>query len=106
MADRKWTGSSFWFFPAQAFAITLEDFVVDRGKALGVQDTRWVRLVGYVWTAAWFTYSTPWFVDWAVKAGLARGEVVPVSAVRPLLDFLSVFVGFDVTAWLIRQCAL
>lgn len=106
MVHPKWTGSSFWFFLAQALVITFEDFVVARGKQLGMRDTFWIRLVGYVWTFAWFVYTTPWFIDWAVKAGQAKDKVVPFSVVSPFLDYLTASMGLNVKAWIATQCAL
>ncbi|KIP09829.1 hypothetical protein PHLGIDRAFT_22648 [Phlebiopsis gigantea 11061_1 CR5-6] len=83
MVHPKYTGCSFWFFPSQAVAITLEDFVVARAKQLGIRDASWTRLVGYAWTFAWFAYTTPWFIDWAVKSGQAREKLLPFSIINP-----------------------
>lgn len=107
MVHPKWTGSSFWFFPVQAVAITAEDFVIARGRGLGIRDTRWTRLVGYLWTAGWLTYSVPWFIDWAVKAGLARDRLAfQPSVVRPALEALYRATGVDVAQWVMSQCTI
>lgn len=106
MVHPKYTGCSFWFFPPQAIAITLEDFVIARAKRLGVRDASWTRLVGYTWTFAWFAYTTPWYIDWAVKSGQAKDKLVPFSVVSPSLDFLAYATGIDVKGWVIAQCVL
>lgn len=106
MVHTKWAGGSFWFFSAQAFAITFEDLIIARGKQLGLRDTLWPRLVGYVWTFAWFVYITPWWLDWLVKMGLGRDKVIPFSVVSPILDYLNVSSGLDVKAWLAAQFTL
>lgn len=95
MVHPKWAGASFWFFPAQVAAITLEDFVIIHGKRLSARDAPWVRSVGYLWTAAWFTYSAPLFIDWAVQAGLARDRLLGPVIVRSLVDALAPALGCD-----------
>ncbi|EKM57183.1 uncharacterized protein PHACADRAFT_119470 [Phanerochaete carnosa HHB-10118-sp] len=108
MVDPKWTGCSFWFFPAQAAAITIEDFVVALGKRLGLRDSPWVRLIGYIWTVFWFSYSVPTFIDWAVQAGLGRDKLTErsLSVVRPIADGLSDATGFDIAHRVASQCSV
>ncbi|GJE93177.1 membrane bound O-acyl transferase family-domain-containing protein [Phanerochaete sordida] len=107
MVHPKWTGSSFWFFPAQAAAIMLEDAVIARARERGLRDTRWERTVGYLWTVSWLTYSVPWFVDWAVAAGLARDRLpFQPHVVRPVLAALARATGLDVAQWVTAQCAI
>lgn len=103
MVDPKWTGHSFWFFPAQAIAITVEDFVIALGKRVSIQEALWTRVLGYVWTIAWFTYSTPIFLDWAVRAGLGRDKLTEWSALRALQSYVSDITGIDVKIWIVAQ---
>ena len=94
-------GRSFWFFLLQAIGITLEDFVVACWKHLGFRDGLLVRLVGYTWTAAWFAYSTPYFVDWQIfEAGTALDRPPGSDAVDSLVDYLAASGRLDVRAWL------
>lgn len=105
MVDPQWTGSSYWFFLHQAIAITLEDAVLALGKRAGIRDGWWVRMVGYAWTFAWFTYSTPFFIDWSIKAGLGSHRVFPVSMVKAALRYVAATTGFDVLARVAEFCA-
>lgn len=107
MVHPRWAGASFWFFPAQAAAITFEDAVIAQGAARGLRDTRWTRIIGYVWTAAWLVYTASWFTSFAARAGLAR-EHLPyhLPVMRPLLDDLAGATGFNVTEWIVSQCAI
>lgn len=107
MVHPRWAGASIWFFPAQAAAITFEDAVIAQGAARGLRDTRWTRIIGYVWTAAWLVYTASWFTSFAARAGLAR-EHLPyhLPVMRPLLDDLAGATGFNVTEWIVSQCAI
>ncbi|KAG2418667.1 hypothetical protein HFD88_001768 [Aspergillus terreus] len=51
----------FWQMPAYAAIITLEDLIKHYGRKAGMQDTGFVRGLGYIWTAYWMTliYALP-----------------------------------------------
>lgn len=107
MIDPYWTGSSYWFFLYNALAIIFEDFVISVGKRLGVKEGRATRLLGYVWTLVWFTYSTPLYADWAMVAGLGSHRVFPRSlVVKPTLSYFAHMTGVDVLAWVAQKCAI
>ncbi|KZO97794.1 hypothetical protein CALVIDRAFT_456784, partial [Calocera viscosa TUFC12733] len=57
------------FFLLQATVIALEDFVVAFGKRMGIKDSWWVRLLGYVWVAVWMVVLTPVRTEPLIKAG-------------------------------------
>jgi hypothetical protein len=42
--------AAFKFFLGQAPIILIEDHIIDFGKSLGLQDSVFSRLVGFVWT--------------------------------------------------------
>lgn len=90
MVGRQWTGCSFIFFFVQPFAITLEDTIISQAKKAGMREARWTHCIGYVWTFAWFSLTTPWFVDWALRAGVGQTDVIPFSIVDKLLEYLGV----------------
>ena len=103
-------GSSMPFFVANAAAITLEDAVIavgrrlrvgvspgllessantqenEKGKGKGKEGPppRWVRMLGYAWVFAWFSYALRLFVWWAVPYGMGktRSNVVPVEILQ------------------------
>ena len=104
MVDPKWTGCSFWFFPAQAIAITAEDYVISVGKRLGIRENLWTCLLGYSWTIAWFSFSAPIFLDWAVKAGLGKDKLTEWSVVQMALDEIADWTGIDVMGWVVTKC--
>ncbi|GJE95597.1 membrane bound O-acyl transferase family-domain-containing protein [Phanerochaete sordida] len=91
-------GASIRFFVAQALAITLEDAVVAGGTRLGVVDTPAVRMCGFVWTAAWVSYSNAWLglAGPQLEAGHAHGQVATVSFVRPVLRYAAAVTGVDI----------
>lgn len=101
MIHPRFTGASFAFFPAQAVAITLEDFVVDVARKVGVRGGRWTRVLGYVWTAAWLTYSVAWFADNAARSGMTQDHLPFQShVVRPLMGTIGNATGIDVVRWM------
>ena len=105
MVDPRLTGSSFMFFLWQPCAITFEDGVIALGKRVGLEEN-WVwRFLGYIWTTAWFTYSTPRFVDWAVAAGLGRHLLFRGTVARPVLQYVTEKMGVDVLGWVATKCA-
>lgn len=106
MVDRRWTGSSYWYFLAQAAVITLEDAVVALGRRVGIRDSRAARGLGYAWTVAWLMYVTPFYIDWAVQAGLGTHRVFKGSVVKPVLRWVAEATGFDVMTWFTELCTL
>ncbi|KAJ4481970.1 membrane bound O-acyl transferase family-domain-containing protein [Lentinula aciculospora] len=92
MVGWEYLGASFPFFISQAFGITLEDIVIHLVRRTGLKVApRISTAIGYMWVAVWMTFSLPWYIDWAVNAGLGRSEVLPVSPVRYLLRAVSSF---------------
>lgn len=81
-------GRSTPFFLAQAFAIMFEDAVIAEGRRAGVKESMLPRMLGYVWTGAWFVASVPLLLDVVADAGRPRGPSLPGS---PLLMLSSVF---------------
>ena len=123
------------FFVANAAAITLEDAVIAVGRRLGVGASsdhlessantqenekgkgkrkegpprRWVRIVGYAWVCAWFSYALRLFVWWAVPYGMGktRSNVVPIEilqrfAPKALWVLASCLFGSAGWVWLIE----
>ncbi|KAA1478061.1 hypothetical protein DENSPDRAFT_829531 [Dentipellis sp. KUC8613] len=82
MVDPALLGSSFPFFIYQAVAITAEDAVVGLGKRMGVRESHATRLLGYVWTFTWFSWSTAGYIDWSIGAGTGVAEALPFSVSR------------------------
>ena len=91
MVGRRYLGSSLPFFLWQPFAITVEDTVIAFVLKLNpkLAQSTWPRMLGYVWTFVWFSWTTPWFIDWALHAGTGRAEAVPFSVVGPVLERLT-----------------
>lgn len=87
-------GSSIYFFVSQALGITIEDVVVDVAKKLNpkIGEGRWTRVVGYLWTIAWFTWSTVLYADWMARSGVGRSQGTPFSIVAPAMKLF----GMDV----------
>lgn len=95
MVGREWAGASFPFFPLQAVVITIEDAVIAAGKRAGIRDALWLRIVGYAWTAAWFTWSTPLLSDWMRAAGAqAKPRLFPASIVEPVVRYIASEIGY------------
>jgi hypothetical protein len=106
MVHPYWTGSSYWFFLYQAFAVTFEDAVIAAGKRLGIKETWMTKLVGYAWTIGWFTYTTPFFIDWSIAAGLGSHRLFRGSLVKPVLRIMGDKTGIDILGWIAQKCAL
>lgn len=79
-------GISCPFFIYQALAITFEDVVIAAARRAGVEETKWTRVMGYVWVAIWFSVTTPQWVSAMVIAGVESGsELVPFQYFPPSL---------------------
>ena len=86
-----WSGSALAFFIYQAAAITFEDAIIAIAAKFGFdKPTPLKKIFGYLWVAAWLTYSMPnwWgphFTGGFLEAdaelspimGLSRGEWYP-----------------------------
>ena len=106
MLDPIWTGNSLPFFIYQATFITLEDFLIAKGRQLGFRDGKIIRIIGYAWTFGWLLYSPPWMYDWHLQAGMGRHRVVKFSVLTPALRFLAKATGVDVLRWIAEKCAI
>lgn len=76
-------GRSLPFFAAQAIGVMIEDELVAVGKRAfpHLVGSRFAKIVGYVWTLAWFAWTWPLLVDWHLRAGSGRSVGVPFSVV-------------------------
>jgi hypothetical protein len=89
-------GSSFWFFIAQAVAITAEDAVIGIARRATIKmPASLAHAIGYIWVFIWFSLSCPWFLNWQVAAGLGLSEAVPVAPVRYAVGMLNETMGID-----------
>ncbi|KAF9780806.1 hypothetical protein BJ322DRAFT_1081825 [Thelephora terrestris] len=93
MYERRMVYRSFKFFPLQAVAITLEDFIIFIAKHLllkrgiklnpGNPDESWaeavVRVVGYCWVTLWFCLTLPGYIDGASLAGNYTMDRLPIA---------------------------
>ncbi|KAJ4472956.1 membrane bound O-acyl transferase family-domain-containing protein [Lentinula aciculospora] len=70
-----WAGGSLAFFLSQAVAIMVEDGVIALGKRAGLKDGKHIRLLGYCWTASWFAFCLPMWIDPYFHDGMASGEL-------------------------------
>ena len=72
------------FFIAQAVIILIEDHVIDFGRKLGVQDSRTLRILGYLWTIMWFGYSLrPWASGGVSKGLWTHNRSVDIFGIGP-----------------------
>lgn len=86
MVGWNYLGASFPFFVVQVLAIMAEDIVIGTASRLGIKPSTIVsRSIGYAWVFAWSMISFPLYIDWAVRAGLASCELLPISPIRTVL---------------------
>lgn len=87
-------GTSFTFFFIQAFAIMFEDAIIDIARAINpkIGEARWTKIVGYLWTIAWFSWTAVWSMDWLTRAGVIESKGIQFSVVAPIMKL----VGIDV----------
>jgi len=72
------------FFIAQAVIILIEDHIIDFGRKLGVQDSRTLRILGYLWTIMWFGYSLrPWTSGGVSKGLWIHNRSVDIFGIGP-----------------------
>ncbi|KAI0344772.1 hypothetical protein BDW22DRAFT_1090336 [Trametopsis cervina] len=106
MVSPRYAGASAPFFLWQILAITLEDFVIDLSRYVGVEEGKaWGRVVGWVWTAGWFSVMVGKFIDWTFLAGAGMHETFRFSVVRPMLDYALGLVGTDLVSCMSRVFA-
>ncbi|GAA5960846.1 hypothetical protein JCM3765_000839 [Sporobolomyces pararoseus] len=74
-------GGSLKFFLVQPFGILFE-WIVARSLGQNDKDRVLISLIGYVWTASWLLYWSPWFFDELVQAGFWEVDPAPLSVVR------------------------
>ncbi|KAJ3713261.1 hypothetical protein DFJ43DRAFT_1044001 [Lentinula guzmanii] len=63
------------FFLSQAVAIMIEDGVIALGKRAGVRDGTFIRSLGYLWTASWFAFCLPIWIDPYFHDGMATSKL-------------------------------
>ena len=72
---QKWAGHSMKFYLLQAVAITCEDMVIALAARIGFSSRPnfFLKLMGFVWVFAWFTYSLPVWLDENIHVGTMDG---------------------------------
>ena len=90
----------------QAAAITIEDFVIDTGKKIGLRDSSLIRFVGYMWTITFILYTNVALVAPSLEYGVGTTRVFKRSAVWPALEYLRHTTGFDNLHWIAEKCAV
>jgi len=79
-------GLSYPFFIYQAFGITFEDMVVAAAQRAGVKESKWTRVIGYVWVTSWFIVTaTSWLTKFLVAGMRNGGKVIPSTFSPPSL---------------------
>ena len=82
-------GASFPFLFSQAFAITFEDAVLTFVRHRGFKvPLVLARAVGYMWVITWLCISTPWQINWTLRAGMTRSHHIPVSLIDHIIPSL------------------
>lgn len=75
------SGANNWrqatFFLIQPIAISFEDFVIYLGKKAGIKKSWKTKLLGRVWTFAWFTYSLRFIVAFHYGALIMEIPIIP-----------------------------
>jgi len=59
----------FQFFMLHAAVICVEDVVVSSARRLGIRDSQWTRLLGYLWTGAFATYTATFWLERYARSG-------------------------------------
>ncbi|OJA19966.1 hypothetical protein AZE42_04222 [Rhizopogon vesiculosus] len=79
-------GVSCPFFIYQAFVITFEDMVIIAAQRAGIKETKWTRVLGYVWVASWFIVTaTQWNTVISVAGVENGGLLIPLQYFPPSL---------------------
>jgi hypothetical protein len=75
---QRWTGYSIGFFLLQAVAITCEDVIIALAAKAGFSSKPncFVKIMGFVWVFAWFTYSLPMWLDETMENWVSNVPVI------------------------------
>jgi hypothetical protein len=75
---QRWTGHSVGFFLLQAVAITCEDVIIALAARAGFSSKPncFVKIMGFVWVFAWFTYSLPMWLDETMENWVSNVPVI------------------------------
>ncbi|EIW53509.1 uncharacterized protein TRAVEDRAFT_134083 [Trametes versicolor FP-101664 SS1] len=86
----RYLGNSFKFFLLNGAAVTFEGAVIMLAQRLGVRGpTRIAYMLGYVWTAVWFTWAVRFYQEPLFMAGMGHVPTLPYSPTREVvLPFL------------------
>ncbi|OAX40700.1 hypothetical protein K503DRAFT_687010 [Rhizopogon vinicolor AM-OR11-026] len=86
-------GISCSFFVYQALGITFEDMVLAVARRAGVKETKWTRVIGYVWVISWFIVTATQWVTVVGVAGIeSGGKAIPSRYFPP--SFCDILVNF------------
>jgi len=97
MVGMQYLWASMPFFIAQPVAITFETVIIGIARQAGyTRSNVWTYLLGYTWVFLWFGVSAPWFINWAVYAGLGHSEIFPISPIRSTVHILENITGIEV----------
>jgi hypothetical protein len=78
-----WYGGALAFFVYQAAAITFEDAVIALAAKFGFdKPTPLKKVIGYLWVAAWLTYSMPMWWGPLLTGGFLEAIVEPSPIMR------------------------
>lgn len=81
----------FLFFTLQAAAITFEDMAQwgwCKGMGYGEGQTKWRKLVGYIWVVGWLVYSVRFPAVAYLKTRLGAESPLPFTVVGPWIKFV------------------
>lgn len=82
----RYLGNSFKFFVLNGVAVTFEGAMIVLARKAGVRGpTRATYLLGYVWTAVWFTWAVRFYQEPLFMAGMGHVPTLPYSPTRELL---------------------
>jgi hypothetical protein len=93
---RSQIGISCHFFIYQAFGITFEDKVIAAARRAGVKETKWMRVIGYVWVTSWISVTATSWASVLCIAGMDNGlqvtpsEYFPPSLCDVLVSYLDI----------------
>jgi hypothetical protein len=75
---QRWTRYSMGFFLLQAVAITCEDVIMALAARAGFSSKPncFVKIMGFVWVFAWFTYSLPVWLDETMENWVSNVPVI------------------------------
>ena len=88
------------FFLWQALAITVEDFVIASASSLGMKESIWTHITGWLWVTVWLSFSLDWYLGWTYLAGTGQQPADGPLLVQPALEILGPLVGVDILGWI------